>query len=487
MNLANRYETAKGILATLGMLVALAWGHPAHAITQPVYGGVNIPASANLHVPLPAGVTASISNAYNAGYHVSVNSTTSFNQFYALDFYIDGVANKWSVLAVAPGVVKLAGWAPSGWASCGQWVTLEHDFGDGHKYLSTYCHLYSISVTVGQSVSAGQKLGMLGCSSDLGNYCDPTRWGPHLHLSMQRDASIAGGPYGGNAAVPEKMDGYENFVTGMTVTSKNTGNTFMAGAPSTILGLSNRCVDVYGALTADGTKIQTWDCLAGINDQKWRISSTGELRNALADKCMGIGGGQAIDGKPIVEWTCGGQADHKWKFQNMELVTVSGKCIDVPNSNFVEGQAVQLYDCNGTNAQKWTYDPVTKLIKAAANNLCLDVRAYGTDNGTYVQLWTCNVNATNQRWTQGRSGFSPAHVANKCLDVSAGGTANGTKIQIWDCLNNNNQRFALRGQIENSLGKCLDIPNSNSVNGQQLQIYTCNGTGAQKWTIWSPQ
>jgi murein DD-endopeptidase MepM/ murein hydrolase activator NlpD len=470
----------------ISILAATTFSGAASALTQPVVGGVNIPASASLHIPLPAGVTASISNGYGAGYHVGVDGTTTMNQYYALDFYIDGIANKYAALAVAPGIVKLAGWAPSGWSTCGQWVVVEHNFGDGHRYVSNYCHLYSIAVSVGQSVAAGQKLGMVGCSSDLGNYCDPSRWGPHLHLSMQRDPTISGGSYGGNAAVPEAIDGYQNIVYGMYVTSKNTGTNFSLGEQGTVHGLGNKCVDIYAASTNDGTKIQTWDCLAGIKDQQWRISSARELRNALADKCMGIAGGVSSDGKPIVEWNCNGNGDQKWTYQNMELVASSGKCIDVPNSNFVSGQAVQLYDCNGTAAQKWTYDPTTQMLHAAQNNMCLDARAYGTANGTVAQIWTCNTSATNQRWAQGRGGFVPQHVATKCLDVSAGGTANGTKIQIWDCNGTNPQRFALRGKIENYLGKCLDIPNSNAINGQQLQIYTCNGTGAQKWTVWSP-
>ena len=495
MKITQAQRKLKAILTGIGVITTLMFGLSAHAVTSALPGGVRIPASANLRLPIPVGVTASILNAYGAGYHVGLNSPNSMNQYYALDFYIDGVANKWPALAVAPGIVKLAGWAPGGWTTCGQWVVIEHDFGDGHKYLSNYCHLSSVAVSVGQSVAAGEKLGMIGCSSDLGNSCDPRRWGPHLHFSMQRDANISIGPYGGNAAVAEPLGGYQNFYTGMSgITPKASGITpkapsFYVAPPGSITGLNNLCVDVAHSGTSNGTPIQLWDC-NNSNAQKWGIDLTyggqinSYLGNVVNGECMSIGGVPSHGNHIVTSGNCY-QAD-RWLYQNMELVTAGGKCIDVPGQNFRDGQAVQLYDCNGSDAQKWTYDPSTQVLRAAKNNMCLDARAYGTSNGTVVQIWTCT-GASNQQWVQGGGGFTPAYdVAVKCLDVDANGkNANGTKIQLWNCLYNNNQRIALRGQIKNATtGQCLDVPHSHAVAGQQLQAYACNGTGAQRWTMW---
>jgi hypothetical protein len=70
-------------------------------------------------LPSNSPCTASVSNGYGGGYHVGVDGTTTMNQYCALDFYIDGSANRYTALAVAPGAVKLAGWTPSGWSTCG--------------------------------------------------------------------------------------------------------------------------------------------------------------------------------------------------------------------------------------------------------------------------------------------------------------------------------------------------------------------------------
>lgn len=198
------------------------------ALTQPVAGAVRLPAGVSLRLPIAAGVTAKITNAYGAGFHVGVDSPSSMNQHYALDIYpLPNGGYGLPALAAAGGVVRRAGWAPGGWSTCGQWVVIEHDFGDGHRYLSNYCHLSAIGVAVGQRVSAGQQIGKIGCSSDLGNAC--SRWEPHLHFSMQRDAQLAGGSYGGRATVPEVMGGYSNFRTGMLVTGNGSGG---GGSPT---------------------------------------------------------------------------------------------------------------------------------------------------------------------------------------------------------------------------------------------------------------
>ena len=269
---------------------------------------------------------------------------------------------------------------------------------------------------------------------------------------------------------------------------------FSAGDPGTITGLNSLCVDVAHSGTSNGTPIQLWDC-NNTNAQRWWIGgrSGNEIVNPLGYADMSILGGRNHS-NDVVEWVYGVRAD-RWLYQNMELVTNGGKCIDVPGQNFRDGQAVQLYDCNGSAAQQWTYEPSTHLLRAAKNNMCLDARAYGTSNGTVVQIWTCT-GASNQQWIPSKGGFASGILFSfACLDVDANGkNANGTKIQLWSCpsdpniyIINDNQRFALRGQIKNATtGQCLDVPHSHAVAGQQLQAYACNGTAAQRWTMWSP-
>jgi hypothetical protein len=118
---------------------------------------------------------------------------------------------------------------------------------------------------------------------------------------------------------------------------------------------SNRCLDVPGAATANGTLLQIWDCNGGAN-QQWTSLSNGELQ------------------------------------------VYGNKCLDVPGFSTTPGTRVQVYDCNGGSNQQWTLNSDGTVVGRGAG-LCLDVVGAGTANGTAVDIWTCN-GGSNQKWTR---------------------------------------------------------------------------------------
>jgi Ricin-type beta-trefoil lectin domain len=132
-------------------------------------------------------------------------------------------------------------------------------------------------------------------------------------------------------------------VFGMTAAS--------AATVGAITGYGGKCVDVSGANTANGTRIQLWTC-NGTNAQQWTIGSDGTIR-AL------------------------------------------GKCMDVSGAGTANGTRVQLWDCNGTGAQSWRSSG-TQLINTNSNK-CLDATGWGTADGTPLQIWDCTGGA-NQQW-----------------------------------------------------------------------------------------
>ena len=76
------------------------------------------------------------------------------------------------------------------------------------------------------------------------------------------------------------------------------------------------CLDVAGAGTANGTKVQIWQC-NGTNAQSWRVvphSAGGfELRPANApNSCLDVTGVSTTDGTQLQIWTCGGGANQRW-------------------------------------------------------------------------------------------------------------------------------------------------------------------------------
>jgi glucose/arabinose dehydrogenase len=116
----------------------------------------------------------------------------------------------------------------------------------------------------------------------------------------------------------------------------------------------DKCVDVNGGATADGTRIQIWDCLAGNPNQQWTVQGDGTIR-ALG-KCMDVQASGTANGTKIHLWTCNGTGAQQWvsgangSLRNPQ----ANRCLDIPASNTTNGSQLQIYDCNGTGAQNWT-------------------------------------------------------------------------------------------------------------------------------------
>jgi hypothetical protein len=128
--------------------------------------------------------------------------------------------------------------------------------------------------------------------------------------------------------------------------------TALAASSGTITGYGGKCVDVAGAGTANGTKIQLYTC-NGTNAQQWTLADNGSV--------------QAL-----------------------------GKCMDVTAAGTANGTKVQLYDCNGTGAQQWIVS-AGQLINPASGK-CLDATGPSSADGTPLQIWSCTGGA-NQKWT----------------------------------------------------------------------------------------
>ncbi|MCB9592576.1 MAG: peptidoglycan DD-metalloendopeptidase family protein [Sandaracinaceae bacterium] len=220
-------------LAALGTLLFVgdAW-----ALTTPLTGGVAFPSTGEpLRLPFPAGTSVRVASGYSpsggSSLHHYLNETGFGNDYYALDLVYDGLADGgrgMPVVAALSGTVVRAGWATAGWSNFGQRIILRHDLGDGHVYHTLYAHLNAIdgAVTEGATVRQGQVLGELG-GSCMGALSCSSFSGPHLHWSIHRDSMVGGsgtgGSYGGNATVPEPIDGYEDLTRGRVLVSMNTG------------------------------------------------------------------------------------------------------------------------------------------------------------------------------------------------------------------------------------------------------------------------
>jgi hypothetical protein len=146
-----------------------------------------------------------------------------------------------------------------------------------------------------------------------------------------------------------QTDQFDNL--SVTPAGGSTGGGGTTG-PITVGDDSAKCVDDNGQSSANGTKIQMWDCNGGAN-QQWTVASDGTLQ--VYGKCMDITGANYSNGTTIELWDCNGGANQQWKASNGTLVNpASGKCLDDPGSNTANGTQLDLWTCNGGTNQQWT-------------------------------------------------------------------------------------------------------------------------------------
>ncbi|BCJ74689.1 lipase [Catellatospora sp. IY07-71] len=118
--------------------------------------------------------------------------------------------------------------------------------------------------------------------------------------------------------------------------------------------LSNRCMDDSGTGTAGpGSQVHLWDCHGAAN-QRWTRTAAGELR-IYGDRCLDVNGNGTADGTKIQVWPCNGTSAQRFTV-NADGTIVgagSGKCVDARSSGTANGTIIHLWTCNGTNAQRW--------------------------------------------------------------------------------------------------------------------------------------
>ncbi|WP_221330102.1 ThuA domain-containing protein [Actinoplanes sp. L3-i22] len=125
-------------------------------------------------------------------------------------------------------------------------------------------------------------------------------------------------------------------------------------AAGPVRGFANKCLDVNGGASADGTKIQLWTC-NGSGAQNWAVS--GQVwRNPQSGKCLDVAGGATGNGTKVQLWTCNGSGAQNWVAFADHTVRnpQSGRCLDVSEVKSDDGQQIHIWDCLAAANQLWT-------------------------------------------------------------------------------------------------------------------------------------
>jgi endo-1,4-beta-xylanase len=124
---------------------------------------------------------------------------------------------------------------------------------------------------------------------------------------------------------------------------------------TTIVGqASNRCVDVPGSTTTNGTQLQLWDCNGQAN-QRFASTSTKQLM-VFGTKCLDASGQGTTNGTAVIIWDCNGQTNQQWNINSNGTITgvQSGLCLDATGAAATNGTKIQLWACSGGTNQQWS-------------------------------------------------------------------------------------------------------------------------------------
>ncbi|MFI1052387.1 RICIN domain-containing protein [Streptomyces griseoruber] len=118
--------------------------------------------------------------------------------------------------------------------------------------------------------------------------------------------------------------------------------------------------------------------------------------HGATDKCLDVAGGKSANGTPVQLYTCNGGAAQKWQILDDRLVNPnSGKCLTVKGGASANGTAVQISTCGTGASQKWEYGThgTTRLYNPGTGN-CLDLADY--TNSRDGRMWDCTGKAPQQ-------------------------------------------------------------------------------------------
>ncbi|MFJ6797998.1 ricin-type beta-trefoil lectin domain protein [Streptomyces sp. NPDC091268] len=175
--------------------------------------------------------------------------------------------------------------------------------------------------------------------------------GHHAKTTWNAAGPLVLGRYQAQGKPATHLDGR---ISNVTVYNHSTVPT--ATATKLVSALSEtKCADDLFAATADGNRIQVFDCNEdnGGGSQRFEIRENGELR--VLGKCLAAANSGTANGTPIQLWNCNNSGAQQWlptatgAFYNPQ----SSRCIDIPAGRLDNGTPLQLWDCNNSNPQRW--------------------------------------------------------------------------------------------------------------------------------------
>jgi pectate lyase len=163
---------------------------------------------------------------------------------------------------------------------------------------------------------------------------------------------------------------------GVIATVTGTGSARAATLPAVntayqlVVTKSGKCVDVPGASTASGTKLQQWTCTDNTPWQQFTLKSAGPDLHTLvgvnSGQCIDVPSGSTTSGTQVQQWGCGtGQTNQQWRLTpsgtgTYQIINAkSGLCLSDQNASTTNGTAIIQETCTHNTNKQWAFKPVS--------------------------------------------------------------------------------------------------------------------------------
>jgi len=139
---------------------------------------------------------------------------------------------------------------------------------------------------------------------------------------------------------------------------------------------SDKCLNLWGNLSNNGNPIVQWDCLPNPNPNDGETFTMVPRENGAyynieinsTDKCIDVTGAGTGNGVKLQQWDCSSPpvAQQLWQFIPIAgqdpwvafIAKHSGKCMDVSDVSQSNGAKIHQWDCLWTGNQQWKFMPV---------------------------------------------------------------------------------------------------------------------------------
>jgi len=117
---------------------------------------------------------------------------------------------------------------------------------------------------------------------------------------------------------------------------------------------SNLCIGVANGSSDDGAAVQSLTCNATDASQVWNRTVANPTALMTNGKCLDIYGALNTNGTKVQLYHCTGATNQTWTINPADkTIRALGKCLDLPAGNLTSGTGLQIWDCNGGGNQRW--------------------------------------------------------------------------------------------------------------------------------------